>query len=177
MKLRIARRLAVPSLWKHIYCDADSMRTLILGFLCAAVSLAAATHARAQSAIYFPLDLNPGVKGPPLSAAVQVGDILYLSGQVGVLPGQIKLVPGGFKAEARQAMENIGATLAARHLSYDDIFKCTVFLSDIANWRAFNEIYARYFKRERLPARSAFAVKALAIDASVEIECLANSRH
>jgi reactive intermediate/imine deaminase len=153
------------------------MRTFILPFFCASVSLAAATHAQAQSTIYFPLDLNPGVKGPPLSAAVQVGDILYLSGQVGILPGQMKLVPGGFKAEARQAMENIGAILAARHLSYDDMFKCTVFLSDIANWPAFNEIYAGYFKRERLPARSAFAVKALAIDASVEVECMANTKH
>ena len=106
--------------------------------------------AQAQ-ATYFP---HPD--GLPFSEAVQVGDILYLSGQIGVAPGTTVLVPGGIEAEARQTLDNIGAVLARRGLGFDAVVKCTVMLADMADWPAFNAVYRRYFRSDRLPARSAF---------------------
>jgi len=111
--------------------------------------------------------------GLPFSDAVRVGDVLYLSGQIGNLPGRLELVPGGIAAETRQMMENIARILNANALSFDDVFKCTVMLRDIAEWGAFNQVYLDYFKPGRLPARSAFGVTGLALGASVEMECLA----
>lgn len=109
----------------------------------------------------------------PFSDAVRVGDIVCLSGQMGVLPGTMTLAPGGIEAETKQMMENIAAVLAASGLSFDNVFKCTVMLADMAQWAAFNKIYLGYFKTERLPTRSAFGVKALALGGQVEMECWA----
>ncbi len=111
--------------------------------------------------------------GLPFSDAVRVGDVLYLSGQMGVKPGTKELMPGGVGPQARQAMDNIGATLAANGLDFDAIFKATVMLADMSDWPAFNEIYLGYFKPERLPARSAFGAAGLALDGRVEIEVMA----
>jgi reactive intermediate/imine deaminase len=113
----------------------------------------------------------------PFSEATQVGNILYLSGQVGNVPGQARLVDGGFAAQTKQAMENIGAVLKSRGLGYDDLFKCTILLADIKNWAEFNKIYVTYFKPERLPSRSALGTSGLALDAAVEVECWANTAH
>jgi reactive intermediate/imine deaminase len=109
----------------------------------------------------------------PFSQAVRVGDVLYLSGAVGTIPGTMELVPGGIEAETRQAMDNIGAVLREHNLSFDDVFKCTVMLADMASWAAFNKVYVTYFKPDRLPARSAFGTSGLALGAQVELECLA----
>lgn len=109
----------------------------------------------------------------PFSQAVRVGDILYLSGNLGNVPGTTGLVAGGMEAEARQTMENIGAVLKANGLSFDDVFKCTVMIADMAQWGAFNTIYVTYFKADRLPARSAFGANGLALGAQVEVECWA----
>jgi 2-iminobutanoate/2-iminopropanoate deaminase len=109
----------------------------------------------------------------PFSQAVRVGDILYLSGNLGNVPGTMGLVPGGMEAEARQTMENIGAILKANDLSFDDVFKCTVMIADMAQWGAFNKVYVTYFKPGRLPARSAFGANGLALGAQVELECWA----
>ncbi len=106
----------------------------------------------------------------PFSDAVRVGDVLYLSGQMGVKPGTKELAPGGVTAQARQAMDNIGATLAANGLSFDAIFKATVMLADMSDWPAFNDIYVGYFHPDRLPARSAFGASGLALSGRVEIE-------
>jgi 2-iminobutanoate/2-iminopropanoate deaminase len=111
----------------------------------------------------------------PFSLAVRVGDVLYLSGALGNLPGTRKLVAGGIEAETRQTMDNIGAVLTANGLSFDDVFKCTVMLADMAQWEAFNKIYVGYFKPDRLPARSAFGASALALGARVELECWAHA--
>ncbi len=108
--------------------------------------------------------------GLPFSDAVRVGDVLYLSGQMGVKPGTKTLVPGGVGPQARQAMDNIGATLAANGLGFDAIFKATVMLADMSDWPAFNDIYVGYFKEDRLPARSAFGASGLALSGRVEIE-------
>src|SRR5262245_14770781 len=107
----------------------------------------------------------------PFSQAVRVGDVLYLSGAIGEVG--LKLVPGGIEAEARQAMDNIGAVLKENGLSFRDVFKCTVMLADMSQWAAFNKVYLSYFEPDRLPARSAFGASGLALGAAVEVECCA----
>jgi reactive intermediate/imine deaminase len=111
--------------------------------------------------------------GLPFSAAVRVGDVLYLSGALGAVPGELRVVPGGIVAETRQTMDNIARTLGEAGLSLDDVFKCTVMLADMAEWSAFNGLYVTYFKPDRLPARSAFGCSGLALGARVELECWA----
>ena len=108
----------------------------------------------------------------PFSEAVRHGDTLYLSGQVGIAPGTMTLVSGGIREESRQAMENIKTTLEAHGCNLASIIKCTVMLADIAEWSAFNEVYASYFSRP-YPARSALGANGLALGARVEIECIA----
>ena len=109
----------------------------------------------------------------PFSDAVRVGDVLYLSGQLGNVPEKLVLAPGGIEGQTRQMMENIARVLNANGLSFDDVFKCTVMMGDMAQWAAFNQIYVGYFKPDRLPARSAFGASGLALGAAVEMECWA----
>jgi reactive intermediate/imine deaminase len=104
------------------------------------------------------------------SPAVRVGNVLYLSGQIGTDTAN-KLVAGGLQAEARQALNNIKSTLEKYGSSLDRVVKCTVFLADIKDYNDFNEIYVSYF-RARKPARSALAATGLALGARVEIECI-----
>jgi reactive intermediate/imine deaminase len=135
--------------------------------------LAASAGAAAQSpGVQF---LNSGKvmpPGVPFSEAVRVGDTLYLSGQVGIVPGKLELVPGGMKAEARQALEHVKTILEANGYSMKDLVKCTVMLADMSEWAAFNEIYKTYFDG-RYPARSALGASGLALGARVEVECIA----
>jgi len=109
----------------------------------------------------------------PFSDAVILGDILYLSGQLGNRPGTPDLVAGGIEAEAHQAMKNMGAVLKANGSSFDKIIKCTIMLADIADWPAFNKVYVSYLQPP-YPARSAFATNGLALGALVEIDCIAH---
>ena len=111
--------------------------------------------------------------GLPFSQAVRVGDVLYLSGQLGNKPGTTELVEGGMEAQARQTMDNIGWVLKQNGLTYDDVFKCTVMMADMKKWGDFNKVYVTYFKPERLPTRSAFGANGLALGAEVEVECWA----
>jgi 2-iminobutanoate/2-iminopropanoate deaminase len=148
------------------------MRTPLLT-LAAMGSLACASAlAEPPGAVQF---LNSGKVLPtslPFSEAVRVGDTLYLSGQIGIVPGTLKLVPGGIKEETRQTMENISATLDAHGYAMRDVVKCTVMLADIAEWAAFNEVYRTFFSG-RYPARSALGASGLALGARVEVECIA----
>lgn len=116
----------------------------------------------------------PATGGAPLpfSEAVQLGDTLYLSGQVGNLPGTLTLAPGGLEPEARRALENMKAILERHGSSLDHVMKYTVFLADIKDWPAFNVVYREFFKTN-LPARSALAASGLALGAKVEVECIA----
>lgn len=114
---------------------------------------------------------EPGTENLPFSSAVRVGDTLYVSGSIGVLPGTLELVEGGIRGETRQTMENIKATVERFGSSMDNVVKCTVFLADISEWGAMNEVYTTYF--ENPPARSALGANGLALDARVEIECIA----
>ncbi len=108
----------------------------------------------------------------PFSDAVRVGDVLYLSGQVGNVPGTLTLASGGIQGETRQTLENIRSILERNGSSMERVFKCTVFLADIADWPAFNEVYVQFFPQNP-PARSALGANGLAIGARVEVECMA----
>jgi reactive intermediate/imine deaminase len=108
----------------------------------------------------------------PFSEAVRAGEYLFLSGQIGELPETGKLVEGGLEAEARQTLANVKHVLEGNGASLSDVVKCTVFLADIAEWPAFNAIYRQFFHRP-YPARSALAASGLAMNARVELECIA----
>ena len=107
----------------------------------------------------------------PFSRAVRVGDTLYLSGAIG--RGADGKPPEGIEAQAKATMDDIGETLKLAGLSHKDLFHCTVFLSDMKNWAAFNTVYLTYFPDGPLPARSAVGVNGLALGALLEIECQA----
>lgn len=107
----------------------------------------------------------------PFSSAVRVGNTLYLSGNVGNLPGTLDLAEGGIAGETRQTMENISTVLQEFGSSMDNVVKCSVFMADMAEWGAMNEVYRTYFKNP--PARSALGASGLALNARVEIECIA----
>lgn len=115
----------------------------------------------------------PGTEGLdlPFSAAVRVGHTLYLSGNLGNVPGTMTLVDGGIEAETQQTMENISTVLQAFGSSLTRVVKCTVFLADVAEWGAMNDVYRTFFKNP--PARSALGASGLALGARVEIECIA----
>lgn len=115
----------------------------------------------------------PGsLPGLPFSSAVRVGNVLYLSGAIGVLPGTRQLVDTGIVQQTQQTLENIKGVLAYASSSMERVFKCTVFLTNIADFAKMNEVYATYFPKDP-PARSTVAGSGLALGARVEIECLA----
>ena len=115
----------------------------------------------------------PGTEnlGLPFSAAVRVDNTLYLSGNIGNMPGTLELAPGGIQGQTRQTMENIKLALENFGSSMDRVVKCTVFLADMNEWEAMNEVYRTYF--ENPPARSALGASGLALNGRVEIECIA----
>ena len=107
----------------------------------------------------------------PFSRAVRVGRTIYLSGMLG-MSADGQLAPGGIEGETRQTLENIKAALQPLGATMDNVVKCTVFLADMAEWAAMNQVYVTYFPTNK-PARSAVAVSGLARNARVEIECIA----
>jgi 2-iminobutanoate/2-iminopropanoate deaminase len=108
----------------------------------------------------------------PFSDAVRAGDLLFVSGQLGVRPGERALVLGGIEAETAQILENIRAILERNGSGLDHVVKCTAFLADMSEWPQMNAVYRRYF-RDRLPARSALGAAGLAFGARIELECIA----
>lgn len=107
----------------------------------------------------------------PYSQAVKAGGFLYLSGMMPIDPATGALAPNEIQAQAEQIIRNIDGLLTDAGYSEADVVKTTCFLSDIANFGAFNEVYARYFVHK--PARSCFAVKDLPKGALVEVEVVA----
>jgi reactive intermediate/imine deaminase len=122
----------------------------------------------AMDPVFVPVETNRSL---PFSAAVRVGDMLYLSGQIGT-DSSGALVAGGIEAETRQTMENIRAVVEANGSTMDRVVKCLVMLADMAEWEAMNRVYVTFFS-PRLPARSAMGASGLALGARVEIECIA----
>ena len=116
---------------------------------------------------------TPGTEdlGLPFSAAVRVDNLLFLSGNLGNIPGTLNLAEGGIQGETRQTLENIKANLELFGSSMDKVVKCTVFLADMSEWGAMNEVYKTYFVNP--PARSALGANGLALGARTEIECIA----
>lgn len=115
--------------------------------------------------------ITNGATGFPFSPAVEADGWVFLSGALGITP-EGQLIEGGIEPETRQTMDNIGATLESAGLGWDRVVKCSIFLADIAEWPAFNEVYKTYFDGE-YPARSALGASGLALGARVEIECIA----
>lgn len=113
---------------------------------------------------------DPNEGAAPFSAAVRVGDTLYLSGMLGTKDR--KLVEGGIGPETVQTLANIAAGLEVHGLTMADVVKCTVFLADIADFRAMNAEYMKVFQPPR-PTRTTVAVSGLALSANIEIECIA----
>ena len=112
----------------------------------------------------------------PYSQAIVAGDLVFVAGQIGLHPGPRTLVPGGVEAEARQAMTNIGAILAAAGCGFADLVQVQVFLADIRDYDAFNAVYATFFEGVAPPARAALQVAALPRGARVEVLATARRR-
>jgi len=108
----------------------------------------------------------------PYSQAIRAGSLLFISGSLGMEPATGQIVAGGVAAETEQALNNLGAILKAAGASFDDIVKTTIFLTDIADFKTVNEIYAKRFSSAP-PARSTVAVKELPRSGKVEIEAIA----
>lgn len=108
----------------------------------------------------------------PYSQAVEVNGTLYISGQVPLNPATMKVIDGGIKEQTEQVMKNISEVLAEAGFSFADVVKSTCLLSDMANFKAMNEVYGKYYS-ENPPARAAFAVKELPLGVLVEIETIA----
>lgn len=108
----------------------------------------------------------------PYSQAVEANGFVFASGQLGINPATGEFVEGDVQAQTRQALTNARAIMNEAGLDLKNVIKTTVFLSDMANFAAMNEIYAEFFS-EPYPARSAVAVKTLPKNALVEVECIA----
>ena len=107
----------------------------------------------------------------PYSQAVKIGDFLFTSGQIGIIPASGELAEG-VEAQTEQAMHNLGAILKENQMDYANILKTTVFVADLADFAKVNAIYAGFFSAD-YPARSCVQVAALPKNALVEIECIA----
>ena len=110
----------------------------------------------------------------PFSPAVRVGNMLYLAGQMGTsADAKGGLVPGGISAETKAAMTNIKDVLEKSGSDMEHVVKCSVFLADMKEWPAMNDVYRTFFRNGKYPARSAFGTNGLANNGRVEIECIA----
>lgn len=108
----------------------------------------------------------------PYSQAIQAGSELFCSGQIPIDPRTGEMIEGDASAQADRVLRNLGAVLQAGGLSYADVVKTTIFLTDMNDFAAVNEVYARYFDAAK-PARSTIAVAALPKGARVEIDAIA----
>ena len=120
--------------------------------------------------------IKPAKSAPavgPYNHAVRIGDLLFCAGQIPLDPATGNLVAGDIKVQTERVLENIKAILDDQHLSFANVVKSTVFLTNLADFAGMNELYARYFTAD-FPARSTIQVAALPRGASVEIEVIAH---
>ena len=107
----------------------------------------------------------------PYSQAIEMNGLLFISGQIPVNP-KTGTILEGIEAQTEQVMQNIGAILKEAGYNFSDVVKSTCLLSDMADFKAMNEVYSRYYREEQ-PARAAFAVKELPLGSLIEIETIA----
>ena len=113
----------------------------------------------------------PGAVGP-YSQAVEANGLLFISGQIPINPDTGTIIGDDISLQTEQVLENIGAILKEAGYSYSDVVKCTCLLDDMADFKAMNEVYARFFTSAQ-PARAAFGVVSLPMGVKVEIEAIA----
>jgi len=118
------------------------------------------------------LNSDAALPDVPFSQAVRVDNLLFISGQIGVIPGTREFPEGGFDAQAHQVMTNVKDTIEGFGSSMDRVVKCLVMIEDMDRWGDFNAIYVQYFPGSK-PARSAFGADGLALNADFEVECIA----
>ena len=147
------------------------MKSLYL-FLCLFGSLVLVSCNDSKNEIIFHKSHEPSRANTPFSDAVEVGDLLFLTGQIGKNHATGKMAEGGIEAETKQVIENIKAVLEHHNLSLDHVVKCTVILKDINDFSAFNAVYTEYFTKK--PARTTYAAAGLAANASIEIDVIAS---
>lgn len=116
-------------------------------------------------------DFAPAAIGP-YSQAIEINGTLYISGQIPIDPKTGKVIEGGITEQTDLVMKNIGVILETAGYSYQDVVKSTCLLSDMANFKAMNEVYGSYYSVNP-PARAAFAVKELPLGVLIEIETIA----
>ena len=109
----------------------------------------------------------------PYNHAVRVGDLLFCAGQIPIEPATGNLISGDIKAQTERVLENVKAILEDQKLTFTNVVKSTVFLTNLGDFAGMNEIYARYFMKD-FPARSTIQVAALPKGANVEIEVIAH---
>lgn len=148
------------------------------GAMAVVVLLGAACAGRTPAPASDVAFLHPfGAPTRPFSPAVRVGNLIYLAGQIGTdASASGAVVSGGIAAETKQTLENIKQTLTAIGSSMDRVVKCTVFMADMKEWDAMNAVYRTYFTAPNYPARSALGANGLALNAKVEIECIAAAK-
>ena len=115
---------------------------------------------------------SPAAVGP-YNHAVRVGDLLFCAGQIPTSPADGNLIAGDLKAQTERVLENVKVILDDQKLTFANVVKSTVFLTDLANFAGMNEVYAKYFTGD-FPARSTIQVAALPKGAQVEIEVVAH---
>ena len=127
--------------------------------------------AQEETSIVFHASHEEKKQSAPYSDAVSVGNLFFLAGQIGMDQSTRIMVSGGIKAETEQTIKNIVAVLEHHGMGLDRVVKCTVILSNIEDFAAFNEVYTQYFIKK--PARTTFAASGLAANAMIEIEVVA----
>ena len=118
---------------------------------------------------------SPNAPAPigPYNQATMANGTLYVSGQIPINPANGELVSGDIKKETAQVMENLKAILNAAGIGFEEVLKCSIFMTDMSNYAAINEVYASYFNDDSAPAREAVQVSALPKAVNVEISCIA----
>lgn len=133
--------------------------------------VAISINAQQKDSLVFHRSHEVKKRSAPYSDAVQVGDLFFLSGQVGMDHSTRTLVQGGIRAETERTIENIRAVLQHHGMELDNVVKCTVILASMDDFVVFNEIYSRYFPKK--PARTTFAASGIAANGRIEIEVVA----
>ena len=145
------------------------MRNVLVPFLCGVAVAGIACRPVRSRPVFV---AGPNGDAAPFSPAVRASGFLFLAGQLGT-DSIGRLVPGGVRAETRQALTNIRAVLERAGSSLDRVVQCTVYLADVRERSAMNEVYVTFFPPGRRPARTAAGAAGLALDGRVEIACIA----